>query len=99
MSERSLLIVNAVVNPGEREALAYYQQEATPMFVAAGGKPVGKFKISESLIGEADLHMAVVMEFPNDEAIKGVFDSEAYQELIPYREKAFKELNVYIGNS
>ena len=38
--------------------------------------------------------MVVVMEFPNEDAYQEVLEGEAYQELVPHRDKAFKKLNL-----
>lgn len=98
MSEKSLMIVNAVLNSDEKEAFAYYSEYSAPLFKQAGAIPVGKYKISETIIGERKLQVVAIMEFPSSEAITNVFKSEAYKELLPYRDKAFMELDVFIGN-
>ena len=59
--------------------------------------PFEKYKISETIVGTQTVQLVIVMQFPNDEAIKNVFDSAAYKALLPYREKAFTTLNVFIG--
>ena len=96
MSEKSLIIVKATPNPLEVEAYEHYVKNVGPIFKKFEGKPVSKYKISESIIGNEKFKMLVVMEFPNDDAIKKAFNSEAYQELLPYREKAFIALSVSI---
>lgn len=98
ISEKKFMIVNAVLNPMEKEAFAFYSENSAPLFKKAGGTPVGKFKITESLVGNMNLHIIAIMEFPNDKAIKDVFASEEYKKLLPYRDKAFRELQVYIAN-
>lgn len=97
-NEKSLMIVNAVLNPNEKEAFAYYSEQSGPLFRNAGGKLLGKYKIAESIIGNKKLHVVVVMEFLSSQAILDVFESEAYKKLLHYREKAFSELEVFIGN-
>ena len=97
MSEQTLLIVNASVNPNEKEALSAYLDKAGPLFAKAGGKPLGRFKITEHLKGNHTPQMVAVMQFPNSQAIKKVFDSAEYETLIPIRNKAFTELNLFIG--
>ena len=97
MSEKTVLIVNAVVNPHEKEALAHYQKQAGALLGQAGARPLGKFKIADQIAGSTPLHMTVVMEFSSSEHIKAVFESEAYKALLPYRDKAFQAINIYIG--
>lgn len=98
MAEKKFMIVNAVLNPMEKEAFEFYSENSAPLFSKAGGTPVGKFKITQSLVGNMNLHILVIMEFPSDQAIKDVFTSEEYKKLLPYRDKAFSELEVYIGD-
>lgn len=98
MAERKFMIVNAILNPIEKEAFAFYSENSAPLFKKAGGTPVGKFKITQNLVGNTNLQILVIMEFPSDQAIKNVFASEEYKKLLPYRDKAFSELEVYIGN-
>ncbi|OJJ20399.1 hypothetical protein BKI52_18240 [marine bacterium AO1-C] len=98
MSEKTLMIVNAVLNPEEKEAFTYYSAQSTPLFKNAGAKPIGKYKITENIVGDKKLQVVVVMEFPNSQVITDVFESEAYKALLPFRDKAFINLNVYIGN-
>lgn len=97
MSNKAVLIVNGTLNSEGKEALAYYVEQATPMFVQAGGKPLGRYKIQDKIAGSGSANMTVVMEFPNSESIKQVFDSAAYQPLIPYRDKAFQNIDIFIG--
>ena len=96
MSEKSLLIVKATPNPLEMEAYEYYVKNAGPIFKKFKGKSVSKYSMSDSIVGNEKFKMLVIMEFPSDDVIKKVFNSEAYQELLPYREKAFTTLNVFI---
>tara|TARA_Y100001001_G_C8014363_1_gene310950 strand:- start:4078 stop:5430 length:1353 start_codon:yes stop_codon:yes gene_type:complete len=98
MPEKKFMIVNAILNPREKEAFAFYSENSAPLFKKAGGTPVGKFKITQSLVGNMNLHILVIMEFPSAQAIKDVFESEEYKKLLPFRDKAFGQLEVYIGN-
>ncbi len=91
------MIVNAVLNPNEKEAFTYYSEQSVPLFKEAGAIPIGKYKIAKTIIGSKKPQVVVIMEFPNSESIINVFESEIYKELLPFREKAFLELDVFIG--
>ena len=97
MSEKSLMIVNAVINPDEKDAFAYYSEKSAPLFKEAGATPVVKYKVAKTIIGTKKLQIVAIMEFPSSEAITNVFESEDYKSLLPYRDKAFVELDVFIG--
>lgn len=90
------MIVNAIVQ--DKDALVEYTSQAVPLFKEAGGISTHKFQILDTIVGNNETKMIAVMEFPNSENIKSVFDSEAYKALIPIRTKAFSSLNVFIGN-
>lgn len=98
MSEKSFIIVNAVLNPNEKEAFAYYSEHSSPLFKNAGAKPVGKYKVAQNIVGNKKLDAVVILEFTSDQAIIDVFESEAYKKLLPFRDKAFTDLEVFIGN-
>ncbi|MTI32139.1 DUF1330 domain-containing protein [Xanthovirga aplysinae] len=96
MSKVNLIIV-AKINPKESEALTHYLGNVGKLFEQVKAKPVGRYQISEASIGEYTPSAVTVVEFPNKEAVNEVFDSEAYKELLPYREKAFTKLEAYIS--
>lgn len=91
------MIVKAVLNQMEMEAFKVYSDRSAPLFKNAGGLPVAKYKIEQQIVGDEDLHIVVVMQFPDKQSIEDIFESEAYKNLLPYRDKAFTQLEVYIG--
>jgi uncharacterized protein (DUF1330 family) len=97
MSEKSILIVNAVLNPSEVMSLERYSTRVTDLFQASGAKPIGRYRLVEPILGNRHPSLVVMMEFPSDRAIREVFASEAYQKLTPEREKAFESLDVFIA--
>jgi uncharacterized protein (DUF1330 family) len=99
MSDKSLMIVNAVLNPHEKTTFTYYSEQSAPLFKSAGGSLVEKYKVNQTIVGDKKLQVVVIMEFPNKDAIVSVFESEAYKELLPFRNKAFIDLNVFIANN
>ena len=97
MSEKAVMIVNAVLSPEGKEAFAEYSEKSVPLFKNAGAKPLAKHKVKETIVGSKKLQVVSIMEFPDIESVKGVFESEAYKELLPLRDKAFVELDVFIA--
>lgn len=98
MSKKTVMIVNAVLNPDEKSAFTYYSEQSVPLFKKAGAVPVAKYKVAKTIIGSKNLQVVSIMEFPNSQVIQEVFESEAYKKLLVFRNKAFVELDVYIGN-
>ncbi|MBC8755953.1 DUF1330 domain-containing protein [Kordia sp. YSTF-M3] len=97
MLEKSIMIVNAVLDPNEKEAFALYSERSGPLFKNVGAKPISKYKVAQNIVGDKKLQVVAIMEFPSKKAILDVFESEAYKELLPLRAKAFTELEVFIG--
>lgn len=90
----TLLIVTAT--PEDPEAMQAYGAHARELLVAAGGEFLSRGKTTESIAGEP-LGMSLVMRFPDAEAVKGVFASDAYAKLLPVRKRAFSSLNIAIA--
>jgi len=93
------LIIVATPNPAEKAALDHYLESMHQLYQKVEAQPVAKYKISEALIGTQNPHLVSVMEFPNQEAVNQVFQGEAYQQLLPYREKAFVKVEAYVGQT
>ena len=95
-SEKAYQIVMGV--PSDKEALGQYQQGAGPIAGKLGARPVAKVAIAETYMGDSPAAFMSIAEFANADDIKSFFSDEAYQPLVPLRDKALNELNVYIAN-
>ncbi|SHJ28766.1 DUF1330 domain-containing protein [Aquimarina spongiae] len=98
-NEKVIMIVSAQINPNQKEALDGYLEAAAPMFKAAGGTPINKYKIEGQLVGSHPTSLVSIMEFPSQESLLKVFESEDYKFILPLRDKAFLNLDVYISES
>ena len=99
MEEKTVLVVNARPNPDEKTALEAYLSQSSALFKAVGGKPLAKYAIQATIIGDQKFSLVSMLEFPDAEVVKNVFESDAYKQLIPLRDKAFLELNAFITQS
>ena len=93
------LIVNATPNPDESEALAYYSEHAGGILKAHGGNLIGKYKIHSSITEQKLESNVMVMEFEDDSIVEALSSGEAYQKLIPYRDKAFRKISINFASS
>jgi uncharacterized protein (DUF1330 family) len=68
-----------------------------PLLRAAGAKIVKRYRQISSIAGPDKDYTIVVVEYPDEAAVRSVFDSDAYQSAAPYRDRAFSEyqINVY----
>jgi uncharacterized protein (DUF1330 family) len=67
-----------------------------PLLKAAGGRPVKRLRVTDSIVGTADTSMALVMDFDSADAIADVFASDAYQELVADRDRAFSNIEILV---
>ena len=96
MTKVNLTIV-ATINPNGKEELSHYLKEIEILYKKVDAKPVNKFKIKKTLIGEHTPSLVSIMEFPNIDLLNDLFESDDYKDLIPFREKAFSKLEAYIS--
>ena len=93
---KTLLVINAIVNKENKEAVQAYLGQITQVFVKNGGKPVAKYKTLEQLDGENSPEMIAIIAFSDSEAIKKMLKSDDFTSLADLRAKAFTKLNLMI---
>lgn len=91
---KTTMIVTSTINPDEMESLQAYVQSVMPMLLELGGQVVKRTKITDVYFGEKPPELLLVMDFPSKEALRAMFNSEAYQALIPLRNKGFSAVNI-----
>jgi len=91
---KTTLIVNATPCPKGTEALAYYSEHAGAILKAHNGKLINKYKVTDVLTKDTFSQTVMVMEFEDDAIIDALRNGEAYQALIPYRDKAFAAISI-----
>ena len=92
---QAYLTVICDLNTNDRDAMKSYLSRALPLFDAAGGKTLLRLKRVEMLKGSM-ASLVSLLVFPSADAIRGVFDSEAYKKLIEARDRGFTDLSVAI---
>ncbi|OUR93265.1 hypothetical protein A9Q87_04755 [Flavobacteriales bacterium 34_180_T64] len=98
MNEKALMIATGFPNMEEQEALKFYTENVGKLLMESEGIPVSRYSLNEHLFGEQKIANIFVAEFPNKETIKEFFESAEYKALLPYRNKAFVSINIYIAN-
>ena len=92
---KTYLIVNAIPNPDHEADLKHYSEAVLPLLLEAGGESIKRAKLNSVVAGEVKYPLFLFMEFPDEQPILDLFESAAYQKLLPYRQKAFTEINIY----
>ena len=96
-SEKTYLFVTATPIMEHHDALERYVSGIIPMFIQAGGLAPKIIKQDLSIVGNQDTFMTMIVEFPTVKsglAAKAIFQSEAYNNLVPDRDKAFSKMNI-----
>lgn len=96
MVENVTLVVTATPKPSEMQSVQEYLKGVMPLFLGAGGKLVKRQRVGEVISGRPS-GMVLVMDFDNADAIKGLFESDAYADLVPVRDKGFNEMNILVA--
>lgn len=91
------LVVTGTPNPSEMESVQAYLQGVMPLLMGAGGTLVKRLKVAKVVNGRPS-GMALVMDFPSEEAVTELFASDAYGELIENRDKGFTDMNILVAN-
>jgi uncharacterized protein (DUF1330 family) len=55
--------------------------------------------LKKALTGNVTFAMIVVMKFESEATLEAAFESDAYKEIIPLREKGFKQMDFVISHS
>ncbi len=99
MSEsKTTIVVTAIPNPEAMEDVKTYLTKVIPILVGYGGELVLRGKASKAVVGDINFGMVMIMKFDSEEIVENAFTSPEYKELIPYREKGFKKMDVIILN-
>lgn len=91
------LVVTAYLSPTGTDALNKYLEVMKVLNEKAQAKPIAKYEINETLIGSTELSYVAIMEFPNEASIHQLFRSEEYQNILNFREEAFKKVEAFIS--
>ena len=95
MSEKATLVVTAIPNPDEMEAVQGYLKGVMPLLLGAEGTLVKRLKVNEVIHGNPG-GMVLVMDFDSDKAIAELFESDDYAALMPIRDQGFKAMNILV---
>ena len=92
-----ILIVLASLNLDDKAAAETYAKEVSMMQESVGAITLDRHPIAETFIGDLNMEMVAIVEFPGQQAFDAVFKSEEYAKLIPLRDRGFNQLNAFIS--
>ena len=97
MSMKIILIIIGFINPQDKQSFDYYATHMRQQYEIVGATIVEKYPVSHNVFGGEKPDFVMVVEFPNVEAFQKLFASEQYNKLVPYRDKGFSKLDVFIS--
>ena len=96
MENKPKLIITAIPNKENMQAMQSYLEQAGPFAPKYGGVFVSRYKTLKHLAGENGAELMSIIEFPDSQSIENMFNDEDYKKLIDIREKGFTKLNMRI---
>ena len=97
MKLKLFLIIIGFINPQEQESFEHYASNMRTLYENVGATVVDKYPVVQTIVGDKKPDFMMVVEFPNQEAFVKLFSSEEYKKIVPYREKGFKKLEVFLS--
>jgi uncharacterized protein (DUF1330 family) len=96
---KTFLVITAIVNKQNIAEVPEYLGSVMQIFGQNGGKPVGRYKTINPLVGDESPEMVAVIEFANPEIIENLVKSEAFNTLAEQRARVFTNLNMFISQN
>ena len=96
---KTFLVITAIVNKQNIAEVPEYLGSVMQIFGQNGGKPVGRYKTVNALVGEESPEMMAVIEFDNAKIIEDMTKGEAFNALAEQRARVFTKLNMIISQN
>lgn len=96
---KTFLVITAIVNKQNIAEVPEYLGSVMQIFGQNGGKPVGRYKTVNALVGEESPEMIAVIEFDNPKTIEDMVKGEAFNALAEQRARVFSKLNMIISQN
>ena len=84
------------VNENCPEDLATYLATTTPLLQKAGAKILFRVGVDKTIVGQSSAKYLTLVEYPDEEAIRMVFESSEYGLLKEVRERAFSHYEIFL---
>jgi uncharacterized protein (DUF1330 family) len=96
---KTFLVITAIVNKQNIAEVPEYLGSVMQIFGQNGGKPVGRYKTVNALVGEESPEMMAVIEFDNPKTIEDMVKGEAFNTLAEQRARVFTKLDMIISQN
>ena len=96
---KTFLVITAIVNKQNIAEVPEYLGSVMQIFGQNGGKPVGRYKTVNALVGEESPEMMAVIEFDSPKTIEDMVNGEVFNALAEQRARVFSKLNMIISQT
>ena len=96
---KTFLVITAIVNKQNIAEVPEYLGSVMQIFGQNGGKPIGRYKTGNALLGEESPEMMAVIEFDSPKTIENMVNGEAFNALAEQRSRVFTKLNMIISQT
>lgn len=96
---KTFLVITAIVNKQNIAEVPEYLGSVMQIFGQNGGKPVGRYKTINSLVGEESPEMMAVIEFDKPDTIEAMVKGDAFNAFAEQRARIFTKLNMIISQN
>jgi uncharacterized protein (DUF1330 family) len=93
---KTFLVITAIVNKQNIAEVPEYLGSVMQIFGQNGGKPVGRYKTVNALVGEESPEMIAIISFENSETVKKMLEGYEYKSLSKLRERVFNDLKIVL---
>ena len=97
-TDKAIVIIQATFNPNGMNTPEFkeYSRRSNANGEAHGGVVLSKHKITQNLAQGDNPHMVMVIEYPNQDMAHRTFTNPEYQDILPLRAVAFKEVKILL---
>ncbi|OZA13735.1 MAG: hypothetical protein B7Y02_05565 [Rhodobacterales bacterium 17-64-5] len=84
------------LRPGGEDALHRYLEVVSPLMQTAGARLINRYEVKRTLSGSDLPEVVSIIEYPDTEAVRRVFEAAEYLALAPVREAAFQRYDICV---
>ena len=99
VANKTFLVITTIIDKQNIAEVPEYLGSVMQIFGQNGGKPVGRYKTINSLIGDQSPEMMAVIEFDSPKTIEDMVNGEAFNALAEQRSRVFTKLNMIISQT
>ena len=94
---KSTIIIEGVFQEGYQEFFPEYSKRVRDYIYKHGGEVIRRQRIEKTLYGEYRPDLVMVIDFPNKKVAERIFFEQEYLDIIPLRDKIFRQFRMYLA--